>query len=231
MPASIKDLLHLGGRRAVYEALLAAISGREERPDEWRLDDSLIVAGLHRRSTELLPVFWPKDTGILFRQPEEYVARLVGLAQDSPFERVRALAISAVPNLDRATFNRCGAAEIPLALASQVVLAAKLGEIELFSQALQLLSKQSDLEGRWYRVSGPPLCADYCVGRGGPFVLYADGGSGRSYQPLGARQLFELLRVPFAASAESHSRVFESIVGAAEPISGLDEYVWRRAHG
>jgi hypothetical protein len=229
MPAYLNKLLHLGGRLSVYDALIRSIKGEEERPDEWRLEDSLIVAGLHYRSKELLPIYWPRDNEPIFTADNEYLPTLLSITHSSPFPRVRSLAATASPNFESGEFQSGVNSDVPLELEPKIIFSAKCGCFEEFASHVNLLATKCDTEGRWYRVSGlQGVAVDYCVGRGGSFLRFPCGGKGENYQVIDGRQLFELLRIPFHLQPEDQSEMFKSIVQVVRPIHDLGDYIWQR---
>jgi hypothetical protein len=214
MIAHPRDLLKEYTRLESFRILIASIDGEDEISDQIRVEYALFVAGLHRSSRANLPVLRPQEGSAPFDNLTDYVPALLEVSRQSPFQKIRAMAINALPNLE-AVGTAYGAPETLPDIAARAIYLAKLNEHALFTETLMELRKQAESFRTSYFMIIPPLTLTYLVDKQGPCIAIGPGGPDDGQRlPMTHQELFESLRVLAELPSDEQAQRFQAIIGS-----------------
>lgn len=213
MIAHPRDLLKDHTRIEAFRMIIDSILGEDEISDQIRIEYALITAGLHRTSTSCLPIFRPKEDSAPFRDMADYIPRLLELSRKSPFQRIRAMALNSLPNLDAVGALYGAPATLP-DVAVRAIYAAKLGERKLFAALIEELRALAATSRSAFFIMIPPLTVTYLVDERGPCIDVGPGGPDEAQRlAMTAQELFDSLRVPAELPLALQANRFKAIIG------------------
>jgi hypothetical protein len=208
-----RDLLKDHTRIETFRILIESIRGEDEISDQIRLEYAFITAGLHRTSVASLSVYRPQEDGAPFRDFAHYVPLLLEVSRKSPFQKIRAMAVSSLPNLD-AVGARYGVPATLPDVAARAIYVAKLGNRALFTALLEEVQAQAVALPALFFIMIPPLTLTYLVDQHGPCIEIGPGGRDEGQRlAMTDQELFDSLRIPAELPSDQQVQRFTAIIG------------------
>ena len=212
-PHLVTQLLKRHTRRETFEILLSLITQQNERADQVYLEYALIAAGLHRNSSEMLSKLHSDIGNNIFADLADYVPALLDVSRKSPFQRIRAIAVNSLPNLDTVSAQFGAPSTLP-DVAARTIYVAKLGDRSIFTALLEELRAQATVLQKSFFIMIPPLTLTYLVDQHGPCIEIGPGGRDEGHRlAMTAQELFDSLRVPPELPSEQQVQRFKAIIG------------------
>jgi len=215
-PHLVGQLLKRHTQKETFEILLSLIREQREIDDFVYLEYALLAIGLRHD-----PIGVISKTGADPGSPRTvdqiyYIQCLLNLARQSPYPKIRAVAVSGLPNLD-GEGTRYALPESLTDLAARAIYAVKLGDLPLFQTLVgELISEAKADHSGWkcYWLQNAPLTLCYVIEARGPCIEIGGSGPDAGQRlPMSVRELYDLLRMPPTTDPVFYSKRFEEIIG------------------